>query len=165
MDVDTHFRLVMFLHPHCSCSRSSVGNLNHILQTLPADSDVDVDLYFFRPETVPADWHETTLWTEARRIPGAVCHVDPDGRRTTEFGVATSGHVLLFAPGGARVFSGGITSGRGHDGENPGGESLSRLLCGLESAFESRLAIEQNSFAVYGCEIVSTADDENRKTQ
>lgn len=160
LDVAGRYRLVMFLHPHCSCSRSSVSNLNHIVQTLPADSQVEVDLYFFRPENLPGDWHESRLWTDAQRIPQAVCHVDVGGQRATEFGVATSGHVLLFAPGGTRVFSGGITSGRGHDGENPGSETLSRLLSGLQS----ELADAPDSFAVYGCAIVNTADVENRKT-
>lgn len=154
LDASNRFRLVMFLHPHCSCSRSSVRNLNQLMQTLPGSVSADVDVFFFRPDTLSTDWHQTPLWAAARRIPGAVCHVDPDGRRAAEFGIATSGHVLLFAPGGERVFSGGITSGRGHDGANPGSEAVSRLMRGQAST--------QNSFAVYGCAIRETAGRQNR---
>jgi hypothetical protein len=40
------------------------------------------------------------------------------------FGVATSGHVLLFDAQGRLTFSGGITGARGHEGDNYGRDTV-----------------------------------------
>ena len=140
-------RLVMFLHPHCSCSRSSVRTLNIALQSV--DADVAVDLYFYTPDETADNWHHTALWKLAEAIPGVRCRVDVDGQAARRFGVATSGHVLLFGPDGRRQYSGGITSGRGHEGANDGINSLVTLLRGHQAT--------TCTFPVYGCGILNTS--------
>jgi hypothetical protein len=59
---------------------------------------------------------------------------DPGGRETDRFGVKTSGQVLLYGPEGALQFQGGITAGRGHEGDNAGRAALRALLTGARPA-------------------------------
>ncbi|HKS16351.1 MAG TPA: hypothetical protein VJU16_03510, partial [Planctomycetota bacterium] len=70
------------------------------------------------------------------------------------FGIETSGHVLLFSPGGARLFSGGITSARGHSGDN----------AGLDLALE-RLrnpSLPTASTSVFGCLLFGATFEEEK---
>lgn len=136
-------QLKVFLHPHCGCSRATVSSLNAVVQS--GDFDVDIEVHFFVPDDVAADWHLTSLWRQAQWLPDAVCRIDECGRDSKLFGVETSGHVLLFDSTGQRVFSGGITSGRGHEGDNPGAHALTMLLQGE--------SVDTNTFPVYGCAI------------
>ena len=45
-------------------------------------------------------------------------------------GATTSGHVLLYDAGGVLRFAGGITDGRGHEGDNAGLDAALALLRG-----------------------------------
>ena len=53
---------------------------------------------------------------------------DLDGQEASRFGAQTSGHTLLFGIDGHLLFSGGITSSRGHAGTNVGESSIIALL-------------------------------------
>ena len=71
---------------------------------------------------------------DARRISGRPwrtcrgwrCVLDPGGAEARRFGVATSGHVLLYDTRGDLIFSGGITPGRGEQGDNAGPGGVAR---------------------------------------
>ena len=57
-------------------------------------------------------------------------------------GARTSGHVVAYDPAGSRVFSGGITASRGHEGDSAGHESL---VAGITAAAPRSYA------SVFGC--------------
>src|SRR6185436_12332079 len=60
--------LLMFMHPHCPCSRASVEELNRLL--VRGGGRVGVQVFFVRPKGAPNDWTETALWKSAEAIPG-----------------------------------------------------------------------------------------------
>jgi hypothetical protein len=68
---------------------------------------------------------------------------DEDGFEAKRFGAKTSGQVVLYAPKGALLFSGGITVSRGHQGSNPGLESL--ITCLTQSN------PDRTPWPVFGC--------------
>ena len=114
-------RLVMVVHPECACSRASVHELSRVLARAgrPVDATVIVDI----PPglTVGAD---NALVRGAEAIPGVRVVHDRGGRIARRFGARVSGHTLLYDTSGALAFAGGITRGRGHQGDNPSQDAL-----------------------------------------
>jgi hypothetical protein len=68
-----------------------------------------------------------------RAIPGVPSVDDEGGVEAKRFGVATSGHVLLFDRAGRLLFSGGITPARGHEGDSLGRDALIERLAGTRT--------------------------------
>jgi hypothetical protein len=79
-----------------------------------------VIVVFIIPDGVPAGWELGDLWNSATNIPGIRVIRDQGGRKAHRFDVEGSGHVLLYAPSGKLLFSGGITASRGGEGDNAG---------------------------------------------
>jgi hypothetical protein len=119
--------LAVFLHPHCPCSRVTVAELAGAIDRATDRPVVHVLLAV--PGQAPAGWERTPLAGLAARLPGATVRVDR-GREAALFGARTSGHVLLFDADGRRVFSGGVTDGRGHAGPSPGRAAVVGALSG-----------------------------------
>ena len=113
-----HSTLIMFAHPHCPCSSASVGELNRLLTR--CENPTAVHILFIRPKDVAESWTETTLRKSAEAIPGAEVQLDPLGAEARRFGAESSGYVVLYNSEGHLLFSGGITAGRGHAGDNAG---------------------------------------------
>ncbi len=124
------FNLLLFAHPHCPCTRASLEELSRVAAR--ASDKVNVRVLFVRPPGAPDGWERTGAWTTATAIPGVRVGVDEDGREACRFGARTSGQVLLYDPRGRLVFRGGITDGRGHQGDNPGRHALLARLAGEE---------------------------------
>lgn len=82
----------------------------------------------YRPTSEPEEWAHSELWDAAAEIPGVDVARDDDGKESARFGVAISGHSLLYDPSGRLVFSGGITAARGHEGDNAGRSAIVSLL-------------------------------------
>jgi hypothetical protein len=118
--------LIMFAHPKCPCTRASLGELM-VLMT-HCQNRVNARVVFFRPKHSEADWLNTDLWRSAEAIPGVSVQVDEDGAEAAHFHVTTSGHVVLYDVHGQLLFSGGITSSRGHSGDNAGRADLMQFL-------------------------------------
>jgi hypothetical protein len=118
--------LVMFAHPDCPCTRASLGELAELMTH--CGNQVDAHVLFFQPKGSGDEWLHTDLWESARTIPGVSVAADKDGREMNYFQVMTSGHVLLYGTDGNLLFSGGITSSRGHYGDNAGLTSIMQLL-------------------------------------
>lgn len=114
--------LVMIAHPRCPCTRASLSELA-ILMAHSAGR-VSAVVLFVRPPNTSAEWNDTDLIRTARAIPGVTVVVDSAGREASRFGAATSGQVFLYDAQGELRFSGGITAGRGHAGDNPGRTTL-----------------------------------------
>jgi hypothetical protein len=58
--------LLLFLHPHCPCSRATVGELARLLAG--AQAPVATYAFFYRPADAEAGWERTDLWTRRRRF-------------------------------------------------------------------------------------------------
>ena len=132
--------LVMIAHPKCACTRASIGELA-VLMTHCGDQ-VSASVLFVRPPGTSHEWNETDLRRSAEAIPGVRVLTDEGEREATLFGALTSGQVLLYDGAGRLRFSGGITDGRGHAGDNPGRAAVEQLLHGRPGASTS---------PVFGC--------------
>jgi hypothetical protein len=118
--------LVMVLHPHCPCSRASLHELEAILAH--ARRPVAVHLLFYNPHDAPSHWLEGTLWRQANAIKDASVVIDRDGTAALSLGATTSGEVVVYDTQGKVLFCGGITDGRGHEGDNAGQSAVLALL-------------------------------------
>lgn len=136
--------LLFFAHPQCPCTRASLHELDRLLAE--TQNKVSVVVVFTLPKGVPAGWEDGDLWQSAATMPGVRVFRDEGGRGANRFGVKGSGHVLLYDLSGALLFSGGITSSRGHEGDNPGRAAvISFILSG--HALVSRTP-------VFGCSLL-----------
>jgi len=137
--------LVVLAHPKCACTRATLDELARLLAHVP--ERVSAHVLFAQPEGVGEEWSRSDLWAQANAIAGVEAALDPGGAEAGRFGAATSGQVLLYDAAGELRFSGGITSGRGHEGDNAGRAAIRDiLLAGASSASES---------AVFGCPLRS----------
>jgi hypothetical protein len=141
--------LVMAVHPHCPCSRASIGELNAIMAR--AQGRVRAHLLFVRPPGVTEGWEQTDLWRTAAAIPGVALVRDDDGVEAERFHASTSGHVALYDQRGRLVFSGGITASRGHHGDNAGKSAVIALLTDGNAS--------QSHTPVFGCSLLGRVAD------
>ena len=144
--VDGKATLVMFLHPHCPCSRASLEELDRLLADTA--SVVVPHVVVLQPAGAPVDWTKTDLWDQAAAIPTVDVTADVDGFESSTFRVSTSGQVVVYDADGRLRFSGGITASRGHAGDNDGRATIAALLTG---ASDRRLP---RATPVYGCSLV-----------
>jgi hypothetical protein len=117
------------------------------------DAAFDLRILAVRPAGVPAGWERSDLWRSAASIPGAVVMADVHGREARRFGVGTSGTAILYDGDGELVFFGGLTPGRGHEGSNPGEETI--------AAFLNRKATSTTQSSVYGCPLTASRQATN----
>ncbi len=120
--------LVLFLHPHCPCSRASLGELEEVLHRHP--EDLRTFVLVCKPSGVPQGWDQSATREQAAALRGVRLRVDDEDRERLLFGAQTSGQVLLFDRTGCLRYSGGITPARGRQGDNPGRAAVEALLRG-----------------------------------
>jgi hypothetical protein len=133
--------IVMFVHPHCACSRASLTELGRTLRRI--DGRASAIVVLVRPPDVPSGWERTDLRALALALPD-VTLVDDDGAiEATRFGALTSGTTLLYDAGGRLEFAGGITAIRGHEGNSFGQERIVGLLTSGEA--------DRAESPVFGC--------------
>ena len=135
--------LLMFAHPHCPCTRASIGELAQIMAH--EVGKVNAYVFFVKPENAETGWDDTDLRSSAAAIPGVTVITDRSGKEAARFGAKTSGHTVLFASDGSLVFSGGITASRGHAGANAGENAILALL--------SEAPAERARTPVFGCSL------------
>ena len=140
-----HSTLVMLAHPHCPCTRASVDELAQIMAE--GAGRLTAYVLFLKPSDSGGKWDDTALRRSAAAIPGVTVVSDPDGGEAQRFGAETSGHTLLFAADGRRLFSGGITQARGHSGLNAGETAIRALV--------DNQPVKVSNTAVFGCAFVS----------
>lgn len=133
--------LIMLAHPHCPCTRASIGELARLMTE--AQGRVTAYVLFVKPQGFTTDWEKTDLWTSAAAIPGVQVVADDGGTEASRFHAATSGQTMLYDSQGQLLFSGGITSARGHAGDNAGRAAIVSLLTSNEAA--------QQKTPVFGC--------------
>jgi hypothetical protein len=145
--------LIMLAHPHCPCTRASIGELARLMTQ--AQDRVTTYVLFLKPAGSSDDWEKTDLWQSAASIPGVNVLVDDGGVEAQRFQAMTSGYTVLYDAGGRLIFSGGITSSRGHFGDNAGRSAIVSLL-------NTGKADRAETFA-FGCPLLG-ADSECRGT-
>ena len=83
-----YFALVMTIHPHCPCSRASIGELAVLMSR--SGGRLAAFVVFVQPPGFNASWTKSDLWSSAGLIPGATRVIDR-GAEANMFGAATSG--------------------------------------------------------------------------
>jgi hypothetical protein len=144
--------LVMALHPDCPCSRASVNELSVLLAQ--ARQKPAVQVIVCRPDGAPAGWEDSDLVRSARAIPGVTVSIDNGGADAAAFGATTSGQVVLCDAQGHVLFSGGITDGRGHEGDNPGLDAALAAL-GEPNSTSPAATPAMRTTPVYGCPLMN----------
>jgi hypothetical protein len=133
--------LVLLAHPRCPCTRATVGELAVLMAKCQGKLTAYVSFY----QPAGDDWERTNLWNSASEIPGVSVLRDEDGSVAASFNAATSGQVLLYDSRGDLLFAGGITSARGHSGDNSGREAIISIL--------NNQTEEHQGTPVFGCPI------------
>jgi hypothetical protein len=131
--------LVMLVHPSCPCTRASVADLERLMASV--SSRVSAVVLFALPDGAPEP-ATGALWASVSAIAGVTAIVDPRGAMAARFGARTSGQVVLYGESGDRLFQGGLTPSRGHEGDSAGADAIAALLRGEASARRTD---------VYGC--------------
>jgi hypothetical protein len=120
--------LVVFGHPHCPCTRATIGELALIMARLKGQLSAEV--VFIKPGDTSENWERTDLWSSAASIPGVRVISDAGGIEADRFHAQISGQTMLYSSGGNLLFSGGITASRGHSGDNAGRTAVVDLVTG-----------------------------------
>jgi len=123
--------LVMLAHPHCPCTRASVGELARLMTQ--AQGRVTAYVLFVKPAGFSDGWVQSDLWASAAAIPGVTPVLDDGGAEAGLFSAETSGQTVLYDAAGNLLFRGGITSARGHAGDNAGRAAIVSLLTSDEA--------------------------------
>jgi hypothetical protein len=133
--------IVVFAHPLCPCTRATLNKLGESIARLPDDRRIEV--IFATAGLNPADVCDSSTVRAARRLSRVEVCFDETGEDVRRFGATVSGEVFVFDGEGRRIFHGGITSGRGHEGDSVGQREFERRVCGLTA--------DAFSAPVYGC--------------
>ena len=137
--------LLVFIHPKCPCSVSTLNELARI-QSI-CGNRVHTQVVFYCPPEM--NWEDTSKVRQALAIPQVHITNDATGQLTRRFGAITSGHTLLYSSEGRRVFSGGITPARGHEGDNLGRDSI------VEFILNGKVICDEAN--VFGCPILDAS--------
>lgn len=119
------FSLVIALHPHCPCSRATVGELVKIYSHAPDKAKITV--LAFKPLDEPDSWIESSALRTLEKLSPHVV-IDTNGVMATSLSLNTSGQIQLYSPEGKLLYNGGITAARGHSGDNAGESTVLSLL-------------------------------------
>ena len=133
--------LVLIAHPQCPCTRASLAELARLMARF--DGRLGANVVFLRPLDVAGDWDSSDLWRRASTIPGVTIVRDDDGVEAARFRASTSGATVLYDVQGRLLFSGGITSARGHEGDSVGLQRIASLLRTGKA--------DRSDAPVYGC--------------
>lgn len=138
-----HATLIMIAHPRCPCTRASMGELAKLMASLKGR--VTAYVLFVKPAGMAEKWEKTDLWRAAEEIPDVMALCDEGGVEASRFGSETSGQVILYDARGWLLFQGGITAGRGREGDNQGSDAIDSLL--------TRGEADKATSPVFGCPV------------
>lgn len=142
------YQIVIFAHPCCPCTRATLNKFDESLTRLPSNTSIQV--IFTTVGLIPSAVAESPTVAFARQLKGVDVQFDETGDIARRFHATVSGEVFAFDRQGRRLFHGGVTAGRGHQGDSVGQQQLERLVCG-----ESR---EAYSAPVFGCTLAIGGD-------
>jgi hypothetical protein len=139
--------LILFVDANCPCSRASLSELKRV--SARAAAPVATIVVISGGTSRAAE--------DAAAGPGVRVVVDDRGLETARFGVATSGHSLLFDAFGRILFSGGITHARGHEGDSLGSAAILARIAGTDRS--------RCDTPVFGCPITSGVGDHDERAK
>lgn len=144
------FTIVAFLHPQCPCSKASVAELEELMEK--CGQNANAYALFLKPVGCLEKFAKSDLFEQTSKIKNVQSIVDENGQEADIFGSRTSGQMMVYNPEGHLVFSGGITSARGHFGENRG------LDAAIQSISEQKKPTPNtfNCTDVYGCPLFAS---------
>jgi hypothetical protein len=142
------FTLVMVAHPKCPCTQATVYELAKIMRLAPPQMRAVV--FMIRPVGTSAGFERTALWDAVAEIPGVEVQTDPEGRAARLFGLSVSGTTSVYDREAKLCFSGGITSARGHAGDNAGADAVLAIVSGQDTSLRTT--------PVYGCSLFAPSD-------
>lgn len=141
---EKQYQLFMFVHPKCSCTISSIRELKRFLAN--CSESVSCTFFCFNPSGGASGWTRTRIWNCLAEIPDSKIIPDENAKWAQSLGIRTSGHVLIYDSNHNLKFSGGITVGRGHEGESLASISMSNLVRMQEQ--------DRCQYPVFGCPII-----------
>jgi len=139
--------LLLFGHPECPCTVATVSELDSLMAKV--NGRLHVFVLFVIPKEEREEWIDSSLEHQARAVPGATVIIDTDGAEASLFDAKTSGQVLLYDESGTLKFSGGITSARGHSGDNLGKDVVGQ--------FVNHKELIASTTPVFGCALYTRA--------
>jgi hypothetical protein len=142
---DRCLNLLIFLHPKCACSRASIAELAYILKH--SGGRVRAHAIVVDRDLARVPQGGRSLLDDLARLPGLSTWTDQGAVESSRFGVATSGHVLLYDCLGRLTYSGGITSARGHVGQSFGRDAVLARITRADGAEPWR--------PVFGCPLAT----------
>lgn len=132
--------LLLAAHPQCPCLPATLAELQRALGTTSMPT---LRVLVHTPSSPPTEWDPAADAELRRTLPAGTAIDDRDGALAAKLGLRTSGHVLLFAADGRLRFTGGVTAGRGHQGDNLAGRTLAAMLADAGKPLATT--------AVFGC--------------
>jgi len=145
--------LILAVHPHCPCTRATLSELSEIMSH--TQNRLRAYVLFLSPSDFAPGWEKTDLWYSAKSIPQTTVISDINGAESARFNCATSGQALVYDAKGTLRFNGGITSARGHQGDNAGRDAIVALARSGSADREQTL--------VFGCALKNS--NPNRKPE
>lgn len=143
--------VLLFLHPKCPCSIATLTKLEHLLSH---HREARAYAIFVKPQGSDSSWERTKLTQQAKQITNLITINDNSQSEMSLFKAATSGLVLDYDSQGNLDFAGGITPGRGHDGDCEGADKLDEILANRDTR---QRALAHS--AVYGCPFENATKD------
>lgn len=142
LPLGANYTLIAFLHPQCPCSRATVTEL-----TVFSERHKNIRKYvaFLQPHGFSDNWVHSDLWERLNNLPQTQLIADKEGKLSGLFKATTSGQILLYDTKGELRFSGGITSARGHEGDNCGLDALDEIVSNKQATTRST--------PVFGCSL------------
>jgi hypothetical protein len=124
---------IFFMHPMCPCTRASLTELERAWShrnEATTNGAVQLIVVATVPKSATQDWLTSDTVERSKNLSGATFVVDVEGREAERFGVTTSGTLMWFDAAGRRLYLGGLTASRGHEGANLGSDCFRQLLAG-----------------------------------
>ncbi len=122
----------------CPCTNATLTELDKIASINANKLSIKVLCEDLEPQ-----WANSACVRRARLIRGVEVSTDQNGALARKVGALTSGFVVLYDAKGQKVFQGGITESRAHEGDNDGEDSIDE--------FVSTGKITLQKTPVYGC--------------
>lgn len=138
------YRLLMFIHPRCPCTTSSLNELHRIVLATTPRPKLEIVVVIEDASNGATDWEQLANVRKARTIPGALVRFN---RRSEAqlYGARTSGHLVVSDSQGNQVYRGGVSRARGHEGTSVGSSCVISILSGQRPTDTER--------PVYGCSL------------
>lgn len=124
--------IVMFVHPLCPCSAASLNGLDRL--SAKVGENFRAVVMIEQPANMDAAWADSENARHAARIKGVKVVIDKRQVEAARFGATTSGDTFVYGADGKLLFHGGITPGRGHEGDCAGFDTVCSILRGSTPA-------------------------------